>query len=117
MKKTDWNKANSRDLLYNAMRDKLKSLLEEAGSARRRPDSWVEFLRSNRVGAWGRASSFDPHDLRYKYTDHVWISSPDGELAEDDWDGGDEYFQVLFVPYEFAEKMVKALMLGAAKSV
>lgn len=115
--KTDWSKKENRDLLYKALLAKLEHLADENGTRTKRPASWQDFLDKNEIGFWGRSSYEDPQTLRYEYSSHVWIDSPDEEVAEDDWDYDGHYFQTLFVPYDFAEKAVKALMLGGAENL
>lgn len=121
--KTDWSKEESRKLLYKALLAKLKHLADENGTRLERPASWQDFLDKNEIEYWGRSSDRTPQELRYRFPDHVWIDSPEGEVAEDDWnDAGltitfTDYFETLFVPYEFAEKAVKALMLGGAENL
>lgn len=115
--KTDWSKKENRDLLYKALLAKLKHLADENGTRLERPASWQDFLDKNEIEYWGRSSDRTPQELRYRFPDHVWIDSPEGEVAEDNWNYGDSYFETLFVPYEFAEKAVKALMLGGAENL
>lgn len=116
-KKTDWNKEKNRQLLVKAMKAKLNALVAESAQKDRRPESWLDFLDDNGIGTWGRDSECDPDDLRYEYPDHVWIKNPDIDFQGEAWGiDYDNYMTILCVPYDFAEKMVKALMLGGAEA-
>lgn len=114
--RTDWNKEENRDLLYKALLAKLKHLADENRTRLERPASWQDFLDKNEIEYWGMSSERTPQELRYEYSNHVWIDSPDEEVAEDVWDD-DYHFSMLMVPYDFAEKAVKALMLGGAENL
>lgn len=106
---TDWNDPDNRVLLYNAMLAKLKSLIHTRGPGKP-PDSWIFFLKHNEIGAWGHLSAYGPEDIRYRCPEHVWIHSPEGEVADrlgEDWNYR-LYRSFLFIPPDFAESSIKS---------
>lgn len=111
---TNWGDVENRVLLYNAMLAKLKALAAENRVRGQAPDSWIRFLVNNGIGAWGFLSIHGPEDLHYRCADHVWIHSPEGEvsyLLDEDW-AYRNYRSFLMIPPEFAERAVKAMIMG-----
>lgn len=104
----------NRTLLYDALLAKLKPMMSELPWP---PESWTRFLAENEIVTWGFRSDLGPEDLRYRFPDHVWIHSPEGEVADDlgeDWDYR-EFRSVLLIPKDFArdfiEKSIKKLVI------
>lgn len=111
---TDWKDPDNRVLLYNAMLAKLKILVGNRPEKGQWPESWALFLKDHGIGSWGFESLYGVEDLHYACPDHVWIHSPDGEVADDlgeEWDYR-RIRSVLLIPPEFAEKAVKSLIMG-----
>jgi len=109
----NWKIYDNRILLYEALLSKLRELIFIDICVHGRikgkvPQSWISFLKENEVAAWGCKSIFGPEDLHYEFCNHVWIHSPEGEVADEfgeDWKYR-EYRSFLMVPYDFAEKII-----------
>lgn len=93
--------------LYKALKAKHESFEDSL--------DWHYWLEKNNIETWSNLDTEDERtvaDLRYIYNDHVWVDSPAGCEDDDEADicsNTPSGQCVLFVPYDFAEKMVKAL--------